>query len=825
MYWCADENNVKCRCNNFDVSINIMVRMMRKKLTPAIYLLVKLNFIYLLSIGMMMTAAPYAGIESETAGLAIYMAVLAVVLAVTVNVIAKPAFAALLLAVGFALFIFFFREDLAAGAQIFSGRLYDEAIGYFEHINVPKIEPAENELKSAALFVALLTAVWEAWLVLLNLKKCRILCAIVPVIAVIAAVLTIGDVPPMMAVICFFAGILGLTALGSMSVKTAAVRLKTTAAAMAVFLAALCLSSAFMPQDGWIKAEDRHQIQKTVREKYAKAEEWLTTVGINPFKNKFGISKGRLDRAGNLEYDGKTVMTVGVSRVPSALLYLKAYGAGRFENNRWKEIDNREIEKISGGFGLDSEQYLREVWNSERNAAASDSQHEMVIKPEKGADEVIYVPYTANLADGDKLSVDGYVTELFGGQERKITYLDSFYASMKSLEAYGAYSSGGEVMMSYNDFVRENYLSVEGMSARFRTEFKLPDSQNSAALTAEFIRESFKSREISYTLEPGNMPSGENAVDYFLYENKKGYCMHFASAAVMIFRLNGIPARYAEGYIISPGSFLGNGRKNAASSESGYVTQVRDYQAHAWPEVYIDGFGWVPVEVTPAYEDESLIMDNTSSLENEETESTETAGEDGQTDSTGGSEEESRQSESGGDGSDENDENGISSKDGHGDGSAGAAENHIFEQSFFRTIFIVSMLAISIAAVLYMYVRIASKRHLIAIEEAVLPKSAEKLAVFTYRWLAIAGIKSAERREMRSLVSEAGEKIPEVSEQMFIFLMDKLLKAAYSKNGLTKEEYAQTKAAFYEIVPIIYKHLQWPLKLTARYILCLPYKK
>lgn len=94
-----------------------------------------------------------------------------------------------------------------------------------------------------------------------------------------------------------------------------------------------------------------------------------------------------------------------------------------------------------------------------------------------------------------------------------------------------------------------------------------------------------------YTLSPGAPPTGIDFVDYFLNENHYGYCVHFASAATLLLRTLGIPARYAEGYYI-PGNEL-NGRNETIN--------VTDNQAHAWVEVYSPGLGWIPFEATPGY--------------------------------------------------------------------------------------------------------------------------------------------------------------------------------------------------------------------------------
>ncbi len=70
---------------------------------------------------------------------------------------------------------------------------------------------------------------------------------------------------------------------------------------------------------------------------------------------------------------------------------------------------------------------------------------------------------------------------------------------------------------------------------------------------------------------------------------KEGVCRHFASAATLMFRLLGVPARYTYGAV--------------GSAKAGVRTEVKSQTAHAWVEVYIDGIGWIQVEVTPGYSD------------------------------------------------------------------------------------------------------------------------------------------------------------------------------------------------------------------------------
>lgn len=121
--------------------------------------------------------------------------------------------------------------------------------------------------------------------------------------------------------------------------------------------------------------------------------------------------------------------------------------------------------------------------------------------------------------------------------------------------------------------------------------------------------------DFTYTLRPGKIPYGEDYVNYFLLATQKGYCQHFASAATLIFRYLGIPARYVEGYVIDAYDYENATTlkdENASdwinpSSDDDTVVEISvpDSSGHAWVEVFIDDIGWIPVEVTTAVADDS----------------------------------------------------------------------------------------------------------------------------------------------------------------------------------------------------------------------------
>lgn len=93
-----------------------------------------------------------------------------------------------------------------------------------------------------------------------------------------------------------------------------------------------------------------------------------------------------------------------------------------------------------------------------------------------------------------------------------------------------------------------------------------------------------------YTRHPEKMPEGIGSagefLDYFLMESREGYCTHFATAFALLARVQGIPSRYVQGFCVP------------MEKEE---TPVYSDMAHAWPEVYLDGVGWIPFEPTPGY--------------------------------------------------------------------------------------------------------------------------------------------------------------------------------------------------------------------------------
>ncbi len=107
----------------------------------------------------------------------------------------------------------------------------------------------------------------------------------------------------------------------------------------------------------------------------------------------------------------------------------------------------------------------------------------------------------------------------------------------------------------------------------------------SDAKKASYLMSFFMEQNLSYTLRPKELDL-EDFTDSFLFDSKKGYCVHFASAFAKSARILGIPSRVVTGF-----------KSNKENMMRNYLV-VKASDAHAWVELYLDDMGWVKFEPT-----------------------------------------------------------------------------------------------------------------------------------------------------------------------------------------------------------------------------------
>ena len=128
-----------------------------------------------------------------------------------------------------------------------------------------------------------------------------------------------------------------------------------------------------------------------------------------------------------------------------------------------------------------------------------------------------------------------------------------------------------------------NFLALPGTITTRTRQLAAELNAGSTYATAATIEAHL--RTLAYDLTVDKPPSDVTDVaDYFLFDLQRGYCDYYATAFIVLARLNGLPARFATGYAI--GSW---------NDDEGEWT-ITEAQAHSWPEVYFPQAGWVPFE-------------------------------------------------------------------------------------------------------------------------------------------------------------------------------------------------------------------------------------
>lgn len=138
----------------------------------------------------------------------------------------------------------------------------------------------------------------------------------------------------------------------------------------------------------------------------------------------------------------------------------------------------------------------------------------------------------------------------------------------------------------YRDFVYNNYLTMpDPFYKDSMINYLAGEGIDINLSLKEFDKELINMFERDFKYDLKAYSGSSDTVYEFLNNIKMGNCQNFASAATLIYRAKGIPARYTTGYF-----FL--------NREPGKTTIVTPFQAHAWVEIYKDGYGWLPLDYT-----------------------------------------------------------------------------------------------------------------------------------------------------------------------------------------------------------------------------------
>lgn len=307
-------------------------------------------------------------------------------------------------------------------------------------------------------------------------------------------------------------------------------------------------------------------------------------------KNSGGMSSGKLGDVSTIYLDYETDLILQVTPYSYEPIYLKSFTGEMYNpyQNEWTSIENlREYDTLQ----TPEADALEEGYEAE---AENSSKGIMRVRNVGGNPNEEYLPYYYKSYEEQ----DGYQDIVYyprvTGNEVPVVYED--YVN------HQAYTDADLYVPDQNINAIEEIISDMG---------HLGDDEQIIEALRDYYQEN-----IPYTIRPGKTPRKSDFINYFLIENRKGYCAHYASAAVLIFRYMGIPARYAEGYSVDYYQIL-DGELVDDEEYSDYYegyselgqtalikVNVTDADAHAWVEVYSPTKGWYVVDITPSSSEE-----------------------------------------------------------------------------------------------------------------------------------------------------------------------------------------------------------------------------
>ena len=326
-----------------------------------------------------------------------------------------------------------------------------------------------------------------------------------------------------------------------------------------------------------------------------------TTMGLNVVTDEIDLTENA-----DLHFDGITILHVSVgSAVPVKDYYMRGIVRSEYTGKGWA---------IPSGIYRRNQKLFRRLTTENRMPQTmlhSDHAEDMKLAGGKfpivscnvearSAESLNYLPYEALFKAGTKYRYD-IETQLNSYKKYDFSLLTSGITDPVKAWEYSA-PSDNSVVSEYEAFVDKTYTGLPDTPAIQRIfemyEPDMPDQNASLPEKLESIRDYLWDRA-EYTTTPGSQPPDQDFAEYFLTQGHKGYCAHYASTAVILCRMCGIPARYVQGYVLTQNSFNSGNRQPGKDGRSEtFEIDVPDYQAHAWAEIYIKGYGWMPYEFT-----------------------------------------------------------------------------------------------------------------------------------------------------------------------------------------------------------------------------------
>lgn len=335
------------------------------------------------------------------------------------------------------------------------------------------------------------------------------------------------------------------------------------------------------------------------------------------------LPDGNLKQTGSWSASSDTALEVTMEHPAS--LYLRGFVGSVYDGSSWESISTEEAYKEKDLFywlhkdGFYGETQLQDARNLIQDDSLSSEKGTITVNNKTASSKYLYTPY--ELTDlpegctGETAQADSTLNArgLFGKRNYSFSSLGNLVGDFTTLgaktyqtltlenntgdseaDAVSAYRSQESY---YNTFVyQEDTQLPASLENLFRQE--LGDGGNREEGHTDYYTaitriRSYLEKNMTYSSQTDVFSESGDFTQNFLTTSKIGHSVHFATAASLMFRYYGIPARYVEGYLITPQDIEGK--------KDGDTIEIPGTNGHAWTEIYIDGLGWIPLEMTPSY--------------------------------------------------------------------------------------------------------------------------------------------------------------------------------------------------------------------------------
>jgi len=280
-----------------------------------------------------------------------------------------------------------------------------------------------------------------------------------------------------------------------------------------------------------------------------------TSIPFFDFLNSNGVSQVgftdtiRLGNVSSIQGDNRIIFRAAMRQIPQRHLYWRGIVLDKFDGKNWKASHKRGVPDYTEGEAVEQTILL----------------------------EPYYDKYLFSLDAPSKIEIY---------RVRRTT--DMVYYMRNSIRKRTQYEAYSILSEYYRDkrIDKDFYTKVPENIAEYMNMYAEDIAGDNTLETASNVMAYFQGNGFKYGLE--GLPTGDNALKDFMTVNKTGNCEFYASAAAIILRLKGIPARLVGGY-----------KGGIYNSRAGYYL-VPQKNAHVWVEVYVEGKGWKRFDPTPA---------------------------------------------------------------------------------------------------------------------------------------------------------------------------------------------------------------------------------